>query len=338
MIGFETRPFAQPEWDAIAGSLEGLSLLQTWAYGEAKTAAGWRVERGVLKDGRDVVGAVQVLVRALPVVGGGLAWVNRGPLLQQQSTDSRVISSALAALRRHYVENRGFHLRIAPAWQALDDAVPVRGLVSSRVAGWASARIDLSCSPAGIRANFRSNWRNHLSKAERLGVEVERGDSEVFFSAFLEEYRSFLGVRRYATSLTPVLLGELRKRMQGSSALTIYRCHHQGTALGSALIVRYGAIAEYLAGTLLPPGRGMNAGQILLWRALCDMQAEGLAVFDVGGMDFLRTPKGIHEFKQGMSGEPYRLANEILSTGGGLRSRLAGWIAAVRSGRPSVPA
>lgn len=294
-------------WGHRLARYPAVPLTQTGGYGAARAESGaWRVERGVIeRDGREVAVA-QVLVRGLPIVGGGLAWVGRGPLAPS--------ADVLVALRKHYVDGRGLYLRVAPPVSGL---LEVPGFRVTDTPGWASATIDLRRDLAALRAALDQKWRNGLNKAERSGARVERGTLD----GFLSEYRDFVAARGFSTTVTPELLAALGRHMP----LVIYRATLDGTPLGSALIARYGDGAEYLAGTLLDAGRAYNAGQFLLWRAMEEMKQGNVARFDVGGMDELLTPKGIYDFKFGLGGTPYRYANELEADDGGLRARMVRW-------------
>ena len=294
-------------WDRRVTRYGDLSLPQTGAYGAARAEQGaWRVERGIVERDGGEVAAAQVLLRAVPVVGGGLAWVSRGPLAPD--------AEALAALRRHFVEERGLYLRVAPPASV---AIAVPGFRPAGATGWSSAVVDLAQDPAALRANLEQKWRNGLNKAERSGARIENGALE----AFLVEYRGFVAGRGFDTTVTPELLAALGRHMP----LVVFRAVRDGTSLGSALIARYGATAEYLAGTLLDEGRAHNAGQLLLWHAMTAMKSAGAGRFDVGGMDAVLTPKGIYDFKAGLGGTTYRHADELEADDGGMRARLVRW-------------
>jgi hypothetical protein len=294
-------------WDRRIARYADLSLPQTGGYGAARAEQGaWKLERGIVeRDGREVA-AAQVLLRAVPIVGGGLAWISRGPL--------GASAEVLAALRRHFVEERGLYLRVAPPTSA---AIVAPGFRSAGATGWSSAVVDLTLEEAALRARLDQKWRNGLNKAERSGARVEPGT----LREFIAEYRGFLAGRGFATTVTPELLAALGRHM----ALTAFRATREGAPLGSALIVRYGATAEYLAGTLLDEGRAHNAGQLLLWHAMTAMKAAGASRFDVGGMDAALTPKGIYDFKAGLGGTLYAHGAELEADNGGVRAALVRW-------------
>ncbi|HIJ46360.1 MAG TPA: hypothetical protein HPP50_09475, partial [Rhodospirillaceae bacterium] len=63
------KDFGADEWSKVVAPFADLSLMQCWAYAEAKARTGpWRAERGVFYDGQCEVGAFQALVRSLPLV------------------------------------------------------------------------------------------------------------------------------------------------------------------------------------------------------------------------------------------------------------------------------
>jgi hypothetical protein len=325
MIRFEPGEYTPTDWDRMAKRYHGASLMQAWAYGAAKSSQKtWRVERGVFRDQHDITGIAQLLIRPLPFVGGGLVWLNRGPL-----TDDGTQIAALAALRQFYGADKGYYLRVAPASapDALDDkSLQLAGFAATSVAGWASAVLDLGAEPDALRAGLRQKWRNTLNKAERSGIEVESGDDAAALERFITEYEAFLEQKGFTSSVTGTLIRALAAA--GGKALVVHRAIAGGVALGSVLIIHHGDTAEYLAASLADEGRRLGAGQFLLWHAVLAARVAGAAAFDLGGMDPDLTPKGIYDFKRGLNPAPYRLASEVESLGGGLRARAIRMMAA----------
>lgn len=326
MIRYETAQIGQSEWNAIIASFEPINLMQDWAYGEAKAqTGGWRTERGLLSQNNHVVGAAQVLIKSIPVIGGGLAWLNRGPLHRKGSN----IRELLTALVTHYSLEKRLYLRIAPLIDADEfstDSLSGTHLRITDSTGWASAVLDLSTDLENIRAGLRQNWRNALNKAERAGVTIDEGEDVAFLDGFLDEYRAFLDERKITTSVSADLLRALHHLRLPDGKLKCFRARSGNTQLGSVLVARTGCTTEYLAGTLLEAGRAYSVGQLLLWRAICDAKESGMRHFDLGGMDPELTPKGVYDFKRGVGGEAFRLAPELEATPNGLSAGLVRWV------------
>lgn len=101
------------EWDSLVNSTGGHPL-QLWGWGELKSQYEWSADRVVVRDGDDIVGSAQVLVRRLPAPFKALAYVPRGP--QAAEPDRARVLSALA----QYVKTTHgpIGMTIEPDWAA----------------------------------------------------------------------------------------------------------------------------------------------------------------------------------------------------------------------------
>ena len=331
MIRISTKSISHGGWTSLVAEFEGHNLLQSWEYGAARAeTSAWRIERCVFRDGDSMVAVAQVMFRLLPVLGGGLAWINRGPLWRRTGaeTSSDTLVAVLGALRDHYAVKRGLYLRIAPPVVEGDAAVSrfaEAGFHDTGTHGWASAMLELAIGDTALRAGLHQKWRNALNKAERSNIVLECGSRGAVFEGFLAEYRDFFAARGFSTTVTAELIAALQRRLPDGRKMTVHRAARDGISLGSALIARHGDCAEYLAGTLRPEGRSLGVGQLLLWRALIAARAAGCATFDLGGMDPDLTPPGIFHFKDGLGGTRYRLCGEIEAPPRSALARLVRW-------------
>ena len=322
------RDFEQNEWVEIVSQFQDLSLLQTWEYGLAKAQTGsWKVQRGIFLEDEHVVGAFQALVRTIPGLRRGLVWINRGPLWERDgNANSSLLLRMIEELRRYWVDQRHMYLRVAPS--SREGQIEPKSFqeigyrLDESLSGWASARVDLFQSMEALRGQLQQKWRNCLNKAEKLGLVVESGSGTILFEDFLAEYSRMLADRRYHSSVTSVLLSHLQALLPPERKLWVLAARQGERVLGGILITKYGEAVEYLAGSVNEDGRRVNVGQLLLWRALCEMKDQGYRWFDLGGMDPERTPSGIFHFKAGMGGTPHRLIGEIEAHDGSWISRI----------------
>ena len=324
------KDFGADEWSKVVAPFADLSLMQCWAYAEAKARTGpWRAERGVFYDGQCEVGAFQALIRSLPLVAGGLAWINRAPLWRRDGeTEEQPLVAMMAELRAHYADRGRMYLRLAPpAPEGKLAAGTLReaGLSPAGTLGWSSAVLDLTAPLEDLRKGLKQKWRNCLNKAERLPVEVRSGCGEEIFTAFLESHAHLTADCDFATSVTVDLLRALQGLLPEGRKLEAFLAYQKEMPVGSVLIAKYGDTCEYLAGHTSAEGRRLNAGQLLLWRAVAAMKEQGFRRFDLGGMDAVLSPRGIYRFKGGLGGKPYRLAPELEAVGGGQLGRLVRW-------------
>jgi hypothetical protein len=312
-------------WSRLSDTIPESNLLQTWAYGEAKLQTGpWTTERClILKDDREV-GVVQASIRKIPLIGGGLVWINRGPLLCEPfRNDSQVWREVLESLRAHWVDTRRMLLRIAlPQREAIDveQFIPAGFRLAESGEGAHSARLDLTESLEALRRQLDQKWRHGLNKAERANAIVESGANGTLLPAVLADYSSMLAHKNFPTSVTPDLLQKLDAASSPAERLWSVIARVPEGLAGFVLIARYGNTAEYLAGSSNPSGRSWNVGNLLLWRAIAAMKEQGYRWFDVGGMDPKRTPPGIYHFKAGLRAKAYELPPEIEAYRPGLTS------------------
>ena len=324
------KPFSQKEWTDIVSGFQDLSLVQTWEYAEAKArTASWEAWRALVVQGDRAIGAVQSLVRKIPLIGGGLVWINRGPLWRRSENEDPVLLRALMEeLRLYWVRDHGMYLRIAPAVHEGDSGLGSLEGNGYRLAdgspGWASARLDLFQTIESLRNQLDQKWRNSLNKAERLGITVDCGSDSEFRDA-LSSYERLLQERKYQTSVTPQLLSRLQSLLPVERKLLAFVGRQGGQELGGILIAKYGETCEYLVGAINEAGRSANAGNLLLWQSICQAKSIGCRWFDLGGLDRKRTPEGILHFKRGLGGIGYRLVSELEAHDGGWRCRAVRW-------------
>ena len=308
-------------WQAAAAPFLDKSLMQDWAFGEAKAATGpWWPERGLFYAGNEVIGAVQAMIRDLPLIGGGLVWINRGPLWRKTADTPPARLAELLGILRARWQTGGYYLRIAPP---IEGAFGAPGFESTGTPGWASARVDLSAPVDVLRANLQQKWRNALNKAERGELVLAGGIDS--FPVFRDGFARFIAERHFPTTVTPDFLERLQILLPPENKMIAHVVHAGAALAGGALVARYGDTAEYLAGFATEAGQGLNVGQILLWRAMIAAKESGVRRFDLGGLDEKRTPEGIYHFKAGLSGVPYRLADDVEYCPPDVRAYLVRW-------------
>ena len=215
------------------------------------------------------------------------------------------------------------YLRIAPP--VMGRELGAEGFRPAGTPGWGSAVLGLEKPDDVLRAGLAQKWRNSLNQAERSAIEVETGTDDPLFARFLALHADFMDDKGFRSTVTADLLSALRHELPTGQGIPVLLATQDGETLGWVLLARHGGTAEYLAGGTTEAGRRLNAGQLLLWRAVLAMKEAGAERFDLGGMDPDLTPPGIYRFKRGLGGTPYRLAPELEALGGGPLGRLVRW-------------
>jgi len=331
MVRLISRSFSQKEWDHIVSLFPDLSLVQTWAYGEAKAHLGpWKAERAILVREGQLVGACQAMVRFIPGLGRGMVWINRGPLWRRHdNSDISELLPLLDAIRRYWVEERSMYLRLAPPLyqeEADPNLFSQHGLAEvTDGEGWASARVDLSLPTEVLLSRFQQKWRNCLNKAIRMKISWESGTSDRIFEQVLEEFQKTMVAKNFSVSAPPPFLRRMRSYLGEDHKLWGLLATQGEERLGGMLIARYGQISEYMIGAFSDAGRMVNAGNFLLWQAICQMKDQSFRWLDLGGMHPVSTPKGIFHFKSGLGGIPYQFFGELESYRNTLLNQVIRW-------------
>ncbi|KIL97709.1 FemAB family protein [Paramagnetospirillum magnetotacticum MS-1] len=294
------------EWETAFASAGRSTLVQSWAYGEAKRAeGGWVPRRAVISQEGKLVALAQVLEKRI----GGLVRVgrlNRGPVwLAELSLDQKL--AVIAALRSPWRVWRLGALSLAPE---LSEGSAVPGFFARKADHWCSAWVDLSFGAEVLRKRLDGKWRNMLNASERAGLTIEA--SPDLLPWMLDRYRSLLAERGFGATPPELVQALADQAFRPDDLLVLRAVAESGEAVAGILTARHGDAATYLIGWNGDEGRKRKANNALLWAAMVELPRRGVRFLDLGGIDDRLTP-GIAAFKRGINGEEYRLAGEFLS-------------------------
>ena len=318
---FQVSEVSPERWDRHWMQLRQVNVLQCWQYGAAKEQAeGWRAWRFLIsdRDGRPVALA-QLLTRSLPVLGG-IARLNRGPLLLEELPDEQATELALGALRALLQEarrRRWWMVQVAPelpGTEAVRGGLEQVGLRRQPGPAWASGRLVLGVDEKDLLMGLDGKWRNCLRKGERLGVTVTRqtgGGPEA--EHLISRYRALQRSKGFE-GISETLIRRLANQRGTTWSFDLFIARttdapSSDEPVGFLVSVRHGDTTTYLIGSTNERGRRMQANSVMLWQAILHAKSAGCAWFDIGGLG-AETPKGIAEFKKGLNATPYALAGE----------------------------
>lgn len=319
MSTYTVREVARLEWDALVQDCHHANLLQSWQYGVAKEQTGsWRAVRLVVRDASsDAVGLAQILVRDLPVVGG-IARLNRGPLLVGTPDESRenVALNIIAAILDECVRRRWWVVQIAP--DVADSAAAAAtlesfGLRKVATAAWASGLVSLEPPEDELMMTLNGKWRNCLRKGLRLPVLVRTADaSSSELGPLLEMYGQVQTDRRFS-GLPDSLITALAHQRGDAWSMNLFVAEQDGSEagerVGMVVSIRHGDTSTYMVGATTDKGRELQANYVLLWHAIREAKRAGCQWFDIGGVNET-TPAGVAHFKGGLNADPYTLVGE----------------------------
>lgn len=320
-IRWQVRVLTCGEWGKYLQCCPKANLLQSWQYGAAKEGAeGWKAIRFLISNEFDQpVALAQVLTKGFPFIGG-IARLNRGPLLMMPLSGDAEVQAKLAALGVLLREARHRRWRVMFAAPELPSSDVVRqglqglGLHQRTGAAWASGLIDLSKSEDELLGRLNRRWKRALRKVSELCVTVKQ--EELTSSRLDELLKSYsnLQQRNDFNGISADLIIELSKFQSDAWSCILFVAEIINEAekrepIGYRLCIRHGNTTTDFVVSTNEKGRQMEANYALYWQAILHARNSGCGWFDIGGLGSA-TPKGIAEFKQGLNAIPYELAGE----------------------------
>jgi peptidoglycan pentaglycine glycine transferase (the first glycine) len=301
-----TQSGTAAEWDARLGDWPAANLLQSHAWGEVQSRAGWETERiEVATSSGSLPVSVEVGSTGLP--GFTRIYVPRGPVCAPTDLAAfGAVEEVLLALGR---ERRALALELETPWEA--QAVPaghpwLAWTPSAARQPLATVVVDLGPEPDAILASFHSKARYNVKLAERRGVIVNEDatleDLSSCIQATEERQRIHLPSPRHLAVVCEQL---------GKSA-RILAAEVDGEVVAAILTASFAAEATYLYGGATGKHRERMPNQLLQWRAMLRARADGCRAYDLWGIPETDDPnhpwRGLAQFKLGFGGRQIRFA------------------------------
>jgi peptidoglycan pentaglycine glycine transferase (the first glycine) len=309
-------------WDAFVEAHPSGHFFQSWTWGEMQRGLGARPRRiALLADGQ-IRGVVQLLI--FQGATRPFAVVPRGPVADADDVAAvrALVGAALDAGR----DEGTFLLRIEPQWlwnAAHVEMMQACGFVSAKQ--WIMPRrtllVDLRPTTEQIWASFKSNTRNRVRLAEKLGVQVRVGtDADIpVFEELFEEMTKRHGLRRAARET----FGLAAQAYAGTDTMRLYlaRGGDAGPDVSGIIVFVFGRTATYLWGASsdADEARKLNPNQLLHWTAMQWAKSRGCETYDTFGIpdhdvDVLEAEYGrqtggmwsLYRFKRGFGGTVVR--------------------------------
>ncbi len=337
----EARPDELSGWDDRTVRVRGGSIEQSLAWGEHRAGLGWRAHHLVLDDGS----AVLALCRRWPLIGGGHAYVPKGPVAGGAAAP--VVAARLDAVSR-WARASGYDTILAdaemPAATGYRSELAARGFRPAEEVGPSRHRIATPI-PSGadeeaLLAGISKTTRQRFFAAERRGMRVVRYDatapspgagfdgpapaeSDAFADEAFERFHVLLqatGERRgFAIGTRPAAVAWWRAALSAGFLVLLEARSTDDAYLGAAIFYRNGERLTYANSGDVVALRHAQPGAVhlLLWRALQIAVREGRSELDLGGVDvagarFEPRPGdpmfGLLEFKRSFGGRWVELA------------------------------
>jgi lipid II:glycine glycyltransferase (peptidoglycan interpeptide bridge formation enzyme) len=306
-------------WDAFVAAHPSGHFFQSWTWGEMQRGLGGSPRRIAVLDGDDI----RCCALLLFFEGSRrFAVVPRGPVANPN--DELAVTYLMAAAVETCEREGATLLRVEPQWTR-DEALVQRfdewGFRSVRqfIMPRRTLLIDLQPSTEDIWASFRSNTRNRVRLAEKLGVEIRVGNTGDLpaFATMFEQMTARHGLRQ--ASVDQFRLAA--EHFGADDVMRLYMARGGGVDISGIIVFIWGRTATYLWGASSDDeaARKFNPNQLLHWTAMQWARSRGCETYDMFGIpdhdeDVLEAEYGkqtggmwnLYRFKRGFRGTVVR--------------------------------
>ncbi|MEZ4769641.1 MAG: peptidoglycan bridge formation glycyltransferase FemA/FemB family protein [Caldilineales bacterium] len=303
------------QWTAALLNLPEPHVLQTWEWGEVKRQTGWQPTRLLWQAETNgaPVAAASLLLRRIPRLPRGVAYVPKGPILDW--SDERLVDAVLAAIELEARRQGAIFVKIDPD-VAPDSQIgrSVKFVLQQR--GWQpsleqiqfrnTALLDLTPDEEGLLAAMKPKWRYNIRLAGRRGMTIRRGDV-ADLPAFYDLYRETGGRDGFIVRPFDYYAETWRTFMQPMDAdapcADLLLAEVEGAAVAGLILFRFADRAWYMYGASSERQRAAMPNHLLQWEAMRLARAAGCTVYDLWGapdtLDESDGMWGVWRFKEG---------------------------------------
>jgi hypothetical protein len=304
--------WAAREWDRHLAAAGLSALEQSWAYGEALAAVeGCRVRRALVTRAGAPLAMVQAFEkrRFLPLA---VIRILRGPLWLDPGLGPDERREVLRLVKRRFRLARRELLIWSPELAAGPEShALMRGCGAwQMVTGYSTLLLDLQRPAAELRAGLHGKWRNMLVAAEKSGLGVRLAVGGRNFD-WLVERAEALRRRRGFIGTPGVLVRAVAEGLPVKNDALVLTANAGRERIAGILLFVHGRTATYMLAWTGPEGRRRHAHNLLLWRAVLELQKRDVSWLDLGGVNAASAP-GVARFKLGLGARLHTLAGTFI--------------------------
>jgi len=251
--------------------------LQLWGWGDVKSVHGWEAFRLFFYDNNEkVIGAVQLLVRKLPLPLRSLAYVPRGPVVDEANRGE------LLAVLANYVKNTHHSVVLSIEPDSVEYVVP-RGWKKSKNQILPSRTIilDLRKSDSELLNDMAKKTRQYIRKSTSDVMSIEKVRSKQDLDKCLDIYQLTAKRAKFDLHDNQYYYDVFSKLADFSQVFAAYVDDEPVAFLWLAISAD---TAFELYGGMNDIGQKLRANYALKWYAIRKCKEWGLSRYDFGGL------------------------------------------------------
>lgn len=300
----EVDAIGESDWYKIISSFGDASIYQTWGYGSVRYGPN-NLSHIIIKCDNKIVGAAQVGIIKISPILGGVAHIRWGPLWRRSDLEYSIddFRRILIALRLEYVDRRGLFLRLIPNETELVQA-ELRPVLESVGFRWhhvdyRTLLLDLRSPLVTIRGNMSKNWRKHLNKAEKSGLDVIEGTDDCLFEKAYNLYEQLLLRKKFEPGIKIEEYRNLQNFLPEPFKMHIMVCEFERRPIACLVGSSIGEAGIELIAATGDDGLELGGSYLLRWKMLAYFKNLGCLYYNLNGINPDRNPGG-YQFKSGL--------------------------------------
>jgi lipid II:glycine glycyltransferase (peptidoglycan interpeptide bridge formation enzyme) len=295
-------------WHGSLKEFDDANIYQTWNF--AALAQNEKlVKHLAIYANQNLIGLVQVRIRTLPILNRGIAYILNGPVWQKKNQENNIqnLSNILVALRQKFVVTQKLLLRIKPyifsdKISAFDFIENIRFKRVQKVRQYQTLVLYLDKDLDELRKSFKQKWRNCLNQSERNGLEINEGNDQKMYTAFLGIYNQMIARKKFKEYVDPNRMGKMNEELDVEYKLKIFIAYKNKIPIASIIGSAIGNTGIYLLGASNEIGMNNKASYLLQWEMIKWLKQMGYQRYDLGGINVDDNP-GVYHFKSGITNQ-----------------------------------
>ncbi len=302
------------QWEKLVRCNQASGVMQSLHWAEFKRKQGLLVFHVGVFQGDEIIGGA-IFYRSPKRTGVGILIAPEGPVLpwDQEALATSALGLIIDIAQLHAGDLGVMSMRIEPRLKLPKHPVLREfGSAPADLMPKDTLCIDLTQPEGSLLSSMKPKARYNINLAQRHGVTVAEdttsGALHRFYAAMME------ASSRNAFAVEPLQFFEnLVSVMQPTQSAKLLFAEHEGTTLGTMLLISYGARGTYLYGGTTDQKRNLMGGYALQWEAMKLAKAQGCETYDFYGIDPFRMPQ-----------HPYARFSQFKSQFGGNVERFIG--------------
>jgi hypothetical protein len=297
-VKWQKNPPSQ-EWDRALADLAGHPL-QSCLWGDARRDTDAIVQhRWLLRHNGAPIWMIRIEERK--VLGSKIAWAPKGP-----TGATKELGLSLRRQFEQHLRAEGFSLLISNPW------IPVDKERSDRARSPRTIWLDLSLGADAIFANFHTQMRKGVRRAQRGGIDVQKTCDPRRIIEFVSLCSTISQKKRFDLRVTSDLIESLlrlSKKCVDVEAAQFVSLKDDKLAAG-LFAIRLGRNVHQIWSATNRDMRRDRVGEACQWAVIKWAIACGCTRYDLEGIDPVQNPS-VYEFKKRLGGQEITLKGHI---------------------------